>query len=507
MRLGAVVFIAGAATLAVEICASRLLAPYFGNSTVVWANVIGLILVYLSVGYWFGGRLADRTPQPVLLGRIVLVAAVAVAIIPFVARPFLDQTVRELDTVSLGAAVGSFFAAIALFAIPVTFLGMVSPFAIRVALPAVERAGTVAGRLYGLSTIGAILGTFCAAIVAIPFVGTQRTLLGTAVLLALAAGLLLGVRWQVMTLALAALLAIPPGAIKATHGLLYEGESQYQYIDVRERDDGSRVLELNEGVVANSVWYPHSVLTGGEWDMFLVVPPLVPHRVRDVLILGNAGGSTARALAALYPDVRIDGVELDPKVTEVARRYLGLDGILLLHVITADARAYLRSTHKRYDLIAIDTYRQPYIPFQVTTREFFALVRSHLTPGGAVALNVARVPGDRGLLRAIGATVRHELGQAWAWDALRFNTLLFALNAPVTKTQLLRRVGTVPTPLRSLVPLFRRTTVPAGFNGEILSDDRAPVEWLSDRAIVSYVARGGRLENDELPTAPPSSGR
>jgi spermidine synthase len=502
VRLGAVVFIAGAATLGVEICASRLLAPFFGSSTIVWANVIGLILVYLSVGYWFGGRIADRRPQQQLLGQIVLVAAVAIAVLPFVARPFLDATVRELDTASLGAAVGSFVAALALFAVPVTLLGTVSPFAIRLALPAVEQAGTVAGRLYGLSTIGSILGTFASAILAIPFVGTQRTLIGTAVLLALAAGLLLGSRWQLLTLGLAALIAIPPGAIKAAPGLLYEGESQYQYIDVREHADGSRVLELNEGVVANSVWYPRSVLTGGEWDMFLVVPPLVPHPVRSVLVLGNAGGSTARALAALYPGVTIDGVELDPKVTDVARRFFGLSRIPRLHVITADARAYLRSTDKRYDLIAIDTYRQPYIPFQVTTREFFRLVRSHLSPGGAVALNVSRVPSDRGLVDAIAATVRAELGQAWDWDALRFNTLLFAFDAPVTRAELVRRVGGVPAPLQPLVPPFRRQVRATGFGGRALTDDRAPIEWLADRAIVSYVAHGGRLEDDQLPTAP-----
>ncbi len=502
MRLGLTVFIAGAATLSVEICASRLLAPFFGNSTIVWANVIGLILVYLSVGYWFGGRLADRRPQRALLGRIILAAALAVAVVPFVARPFLDATVRELDTASLGAAVGSFIAALALFAVPVTLLGTVSPFAIRLALPTVERAGTVAGRLYSLSTIGSILGTFGSAVVAVPLVGTQRTLIGTAVLLMLAAGLLLGARWQVLTLGVAALLAVPPGAIKSVHGMLYEGESEYQYIDVRERADGSRVLELNEGVVANSLWYPHSVLTGGEWDMFLVVPPLVAHPVRTVLVLGNAGGSTARALAALYPSVEIDGVELDSKVTEVARRFLGLNRIPRLHVITADARAYLRSTDKRYDVIAIDTYRQPYIPFQVTTREFFALVRSRLTPGGAVALNVARVPGDRGLLRAVAATVRAELGQAWIWDALRFNTLLFAFESRVTHAELVRRVGEAPEAVHPLVPLFRRQVAAAGFHGGVLTDDRAPVEWLADRAIVSYVAGGGRLEDDHLPTRP-----
>src|SRR6266571_1387591 len=234
MRLGAVVFVAGAATLAVEISASRLLAPFFGSSTIVWANVIGLILVYLSLGYWLGGRVADRRPQQALLGRIIVVAALAIVVIPFVARPFLDATVNDLNAASAGA----------------------------------------------------VVGTFLSALVAIPLVGTQRTMLGTATLVVLAGATLLGARWQWVTVAVGALLLLPPGAVKAASGLLYEGESQYQYIDVRRQDDGSRVLELNEGVVANSIWYPHSVLTGGEWDMFLLVPPLVPHPVRRVLVLG-----------------------------------------------------------------------------------------------------------------------------------------------------------------------------------------------------------------------------
>ena len=133
-RLSAVVFVSGAGSLAVEICASRLLAPYFGSSTVVWANVIGLILIYLSVGYWVGGRVADRHASPRLLGRLLLIAAAVIAVLPFIARPVLDLAVRGFDQLSTGAVVGSFFATIALFSVPVTLLGMVSPFAIRLAL-------------------------------------------------------------------------------------------------------------------------------------------------------------------------------------------------------------------------------------------------------------------------------------------------------------------------------------------------------------------------------------
>ena len=201
-RLGAVVFTGGIGTLATEIAASRLLAPYFGSSTVVWANIIGLTLLYLSAGYWLGGKWADRRPEPRVLGRIVLAAALFIAATPFIARPVLDLALEGFDAVSVGAVVGSFFAALAIFAVPVTLLGAVSPFAIRLALDDVREAGAVAGRLYALSTVGSILGTFLSAIVTIPLVGTQRTMLGSAALLAVAAALLLGARWQVATIAL-----------------------------------------------------------------------------------------------------------------------------------------------------------------------------------------------------------------------------------------------------------------------------------------------------------------
>ena len=139
----------------------------------------------------------------------------------------------------------------------------------------------------------------------------------------LAAALMLGSRWQILTVGMAALLFIPAETIKATSGLVYETESAYQYIQVLQRPDGSRVLRLNEGIVNHSVWRPDTVLTGGEWDMFLVVPPLLDHPPRRMLVIGNAGGTTARAFGELYPGVEIDGVEIDPKVTEVGRRYFG----------------------------------------------------------------------------------------------------------------------------------------------------------------------------------------
>ncbi|HEY6605919.1 MAG TPA: fused MFS/spermidine synthase, partial [Gaiellaceae bacterium] len=210
-RIDLAVFLVGGATLATEIAASRLLAPYFGSSTVVWANIIGLTLAYLALGYWLGGKLADRHPQPQLLALILLVAAVALVVTPFAGRPILDLTVRGLDAVSVGSVVGSFVAAMALFAVPVTALGAAAPFAVRLALTSVDNAGRVAGRLYAFSTAGSLVGTFLAALVAIPFAGTQRTLVATGVCVAAAATILASPRWVVAPLAAAALLLLPAG--------------------------------------------------------------------------------------------------------------------------------------------------------------------------------------------------------------------------------------------------------------------------------------------------------
>jgi len=502
LALGALVFGAGIGALATEITASRLLAPYFGSSTIVWANLIGIVLAALAVGYWLGGRVADRRPWPSLLGAIVLAAAVCVAAIPFVAKPFLDLTVEGLDDASAGAVIGSFIAVLLLFAPPVVLLGMVSPFAIRLAVTSIESAGAVAGRLYALSTAGSLLGTFLSALVLIPALGTQRTFLVIAALLALSACLLLGARYVVVAAALAALVAVPPGAVKAEAGLLHEETSYHQYIQVVERPDGRRLLSLNEGVAVHSVWRPDSVLTGGVWDAFLALPPLLDRRLERVAILGNAAGTTARALGAYYPEAYLDGVELDPAVSRVGRRYFAMDENPRLTVHDADARPYLRSTNRLYDLIVVDAYRQPYVPFYLATREFFRLAREHLAPGGIVALNVATVPDDQRLVRAVGTTLASEFPQVLAWPALRFNTIVLGLTEPLGADEIERRLGPGPDDLASLRELLARDLRPLEAVGRAWTDDRAPVEWLTDRMIVSYAAEGGRLDEDYLPTRP-----
>jgi spermidine synthase len=501
LPLNVLVFMAGVGSLATEIGASRLLAPYYGSSTVVWANVIGLVLASLAVGYWLGGRIADRRPSPRLLGAIVMAAAAGIAAIPFLAKPFLDVSVQGLDDVSAGAAIGSFFAVLALFAPPVTLLGMVAPFAIRLGVTDLATAGAVAGRFYALSTVGSLLGTFLSALVFIPLVGTQRTLLASAALIAGGAAPLLGARWVVVGVGLGALTLVPPGAVKARAGLLYEHESRYQFVQVVQRGEERR-LYLDEGLVIHSVWRPHTVLTGGEWDMFLAVPALLGRPAERVAILGNAGGTTARAFGVYYPRASIDGVELDPAITAAGRRFLGLGDNPRLHVHTADGRPFLRRTHERYDLVFVDAYRPPYVPFYLATREFFRLVRERLRPGGILALNVATVPSDHRLARAVGGTMAHEFPAVFSWQALLFNQLVVGLTTPLGPAGVARRLARGPERLRMLTRLLAEGLRPVPPSARPWTDDRSPVEWVTDRMIVGWAAKGGTIQDRALPTAP-----
>ena len=352
------VFVVGTGSLGAEIAAVRLLAPYFGASTIVWANTIGIVLVALSVGYWLGGRLADRHPSMQALCLTSLIAAIMLAIVPFAADPLLDVAVDALDEISAGAFLGSLVAVLVLVAVPVLLLGTVSPWAIRLGVRSVEEAGTVAGRLYALSTAGSLVGTLLSALLLIPLVGTRRTFLVFA--LAIATVAVLGLRpvgrWALAPAAIAVLIALPVGTLKAKTEdggrVIHEAETEYQYARVIEYPSGKRTLELNEGQAEHSVCQaecdagpggprePSSVLTGNVWDGHLVdffagrgfaqapggarraAMAVMPRRVA---ILGNAAGTTARAYEEFFPRTRVDGVEIDSELSEIGRRYFDMN--------------------------------------------------------------------------------------------------------------------------------------------------------------------------------------
>jgi spermidine synthase len=491
--LGLLVFVVGSASLGAEIAAARLMAPFFGASTIVWANVIGVVLVSLAVGYWFGGRFADRHPHRRGLCTLVLLAALAVAAIPFVADPFLDVSVGALDDVSAGAFIGSLVAVTVLVAPPLALLGMVSPYAVRLAVERVEESGTVAGRMYAISTIGSLAGTFASALLLIPLVGTRRTFLIFGLACALVAVTGLGRRVALLApAAIVALLLLPVGTIKATGdgAVLEEAETEYQYARVVEEPDGERRLELNEGQAVHSLYRPGSHLTGDYWDELLVLPLAArPEPPRAVAILGNAAGTTARALGHYFPTTSVDAVEIDPELTKLGRRWFDLRNARM-RVHHEDARPYLRRTSSTYDAIMVDVYRQPYIPFYLATREFFELVRKRLNPGGVVIVNVGHPEGQDDLEKVLSATMRQVFPAVMRDASEDTNTQVLAASVAASGARLREAAPRLPGDLRPLARATAARLGPALEGGSVYTDDKAPVEWLIDKSIVDYAAHG-----------------
>jgi spermidine synthase len=487
----AIAFVVGAASLGAEIAAARLLAPWFGTSTIVWANTIATVLVALSAGYWLGGRLADREPTVRGLCRLTLGAAVLLAVVPFVAGPFLRESVRAFDSLSVGGFVGSLAAVLVLIAAPVALLGTISPYAVRLSMRAVDEAGRVTGRLYAISTLGSLVGVFVAALLLIPFAGTRRTFLVFAVALALVAAAGLSRRHLLAPLALLALLAVPVGAVKAEGvRVLWERETPYQYARVVQDPDGERTLELNEGRAVHSQYRPGAWLTGDYWDEMLVLPFAARDRApRSVAVLGNAAGTTARAYGHFFPRAGVDGVEIDGALSRVGRRLFDLRGPRL-HLHTADARPWLRSDRRRYDVIVVDAYRQPYIPFQLTTSEFFALVHRRLAPGGVVLVNVGHPDGAPRLEHVLTATMRTAFSTVLRDPSEATNTVLLGTDAAAGAGRLALAVPRLPRALRPAATGAAARLRRGLPGGEVFTDDRAPVEWLIDASLVRVAADG-----------------
>ena len=388
--LSVLVFVVGTGSLGAEIAAVRLLAPYFGASTIVWANTIGVVLVALSVGYWLGGRLADRHPNMRALCFTSLIAAVMLAIVPFAADPLLNVAVDALDQISAGAFLGSLVAVLVLVAVPVLLLGTVSPWAIRLGVQSVEEAGTVAGRLYALSTAGSLVGTLASALVLIPLVGTRRTFLIFA--LAIAVVSVLGLRpvrrWALAPAAIVVLIALPVGTLKAKTEdggrVIHEAETEYQYARVVEYPSGKRTLELNEGQAEHSrvrgrvrrgPGRPARAVLGADRELL--------GRPAGGLLRGprprRRGGSRSSATRPGRPRARTRSSSRARASTAwrstrscptIGRRYFDMNNPRL-HLYHEDARPFLRRIDARYDVISVDAYRQPYIPFYLTTKEFF----------------------------------------------------------------------------------------------------------------------------------------
>jgi predicted membrane-bound spermidine synthase len=464
------VFISGMTVLGVELSASRLLAPFFGNSLIIWANLIGLILIYLSLGYWLGGRWADRDPRGTTFFQIIAWGAFLVGLIPSVSRPILNWSLQGFATLTAGIMIGSLLGVLILFSVPMILLAMASPFAIRLAVTHVEGSGKIAGSIYALSTLGSILGTFLPVLILIPNIGTRRTfLLFSAVLLIIAIGGLFQnsklkgcLYLLLLVLLIAHSLFWKAGLIKATPNTIFETESRYNYIQV-EKDGDDISLRLNEGIGIHSIYRPNHILVSTIWDYFLLVPyfnppPVTPDKIGGMLLIGSATGTVPKMYTAIFGPLPIDGVEIDPAISKVGRRFFAMNEPNLT-TFNQDGRYFITHTDKCYHVIGVDAYRTPYIPFQLTTQEFFQEIYDHLNVNGITVVNAARSDTDYSLVVALGSTMKSSFSSVFVIDEpcgdLELgNSLVIATKQPAGLTNLVENATYFHN--RALIEVWQR---------------------------------------------------
>ena len=515
-----IAFVSGMTTLAIELSASRLLGSVFGNSNLVWANVIGLMLLYLTAGYFLGGRLADRFPREGLLLKLIMWAAFLSGLIPLIARPIISRAAQAVFGAEAAVALGSFIVILVLFSVPVTLLGTVSPFVIRLAVTDIAFSGRVAGQVYAVSTLGSILGAFLPVLVTIPQIGTTRTFLlfaGILFAIAFAAQLRSNMRAALPYACMPVLLGLLVGTASGSPlrqaapdaRLLYEGESAYNYIQVQEDSAGFRYLYLNEGQGVHSQWHENVVFYGATWDYFLAAPyfneaPYRADRVDSMLLIGLAAGTIPRQHASIYDDIHIDGIELDPQIVEVGARYFDMNANAMpqLTAHIGDGRFLLKQIARDYTVIAVDAYRPPYIPWHLTTFEFFAEVKDHLRDDGVVAINVGRTDTDRRLVDALSQTLLAVFPSVHAIDVPQsFNTILVATLRPTLADNLRANLGypidSVDPILYNILAMAADNLVPLAEGDIVFTDDRAPVEMLVDAIVLDFLL-AGRAEEFRL---------
>jgi spermidine synthase len=559
-----VVLVAGAAVLVLELAAGRLFAPWFGMSLPVWTNVLAVVLGALAAGYALGGRMAARGASLGTAGAVLAAAGLLTGagawFGPALARSLLPSGV-DLEGLSSVLAKGSFLATLVVFGPPMVLLGTVGPLAVHLLAeggapsPAVmpgpgvpAGSGQAAGRVLAVSTLGSIAGTFLTTYALLPELGTRRTIGAAGAALAVCGFALFLVRGgggraraaaAAAAVAALGLAASGPGgefrpAEPGTGRVLADVDSAYQFLQVREVEDArpgeesavARFLTMNEGVLTyHSVLRrpskgETSFLTGGRYyDVYPALPllcPADPGKPLDVLILGSAAGTQARALRHFVGeerDLRVDGVEIDPAVLALGREHFDLPSAPWLRLHAADARAFLEAApaDRKWDLVLVDCYSQEYyVPFHVATEEFFRGVRAHLKPGGVLAFNAFSYRPDALLLRTLVNTAATAFGRAWLLPIPGYSNYVVLASAREADLPLLAfgeaaaRAAKDPSkapaswggfaarPEADAVLRLAAACCAAASPfqpdpaGVVLTDDRAPVERLMDRQIADF---------------------
>ena len=489
-------FFAGMSVMAVELGASRLLAPYFSSSQIVWTIIIGTIMIAMALGNIYGGRSADKNPNPDKLYGRILIAAVWIAAIPVVGKYIiLAISAVVIFTVSTNFLIWAAFAAcMILFVFPLFLLGTVTPSLAKYTVESLDDSGRTVGTLGAFNTIGSIIGTFVPTFISIPAVGTSVTfLIFAAILLALGLVYFISKRSGTAKSGAAAVLIIICWGLGSSNSfafwennLAYEGESVYNYLQVQE-NDRRVILSTNVLFGVQSVLIKNQGLTGMYYDYAMAAPLMTakenPEECR-VLILGMGTGTYATQCTRYFGEMSIEGVEIDEKITELARTYFELPD--RVPVTTYDGRAYLNVIDTTYDVIMVDAYQDITIPFQMSSVEFFTLVRDHLNPEGVMVVNMnMRGSSEGNINQYLADTISQVFGEVYTVDvAGSTNRELFAANDVDLPGNLAAGISAVQDEaLQTMLDrVYRNLTVYQAGN-HIMTDDKAPVELLGMQVI------------------------
>ena len=489
-------FFAGVAVMAVELGASRLLAPYFSSSQIVWTIIIGTIMIAMALGNIYGGKSADKDPNPDRLYRRLLVSAVWIAAIPAVGKYIILGISGVLIlTVSTNFLIlAAFFACMAIFVFPLFLLGTVTPSLVKYTMGSLDESGKTVGVLGACNTIGSIIGTFLPTFVTIPAVGTSITfLIFSGILLLL--GLLYfinrktGKRACIVSAALFVLcsLAGHSGSFAFWEkNLLYEGESVYNYLQVKETER-SVILSTNVLFGVQSIKMKEEGLTGMYYDYALAAPLMagVMEKERaEILILGMGTGTYASQCRTYFDNMTVEGVEIDEKITALAGKYFDLSEEV--RVTTYDGRAYLQAVDRKYDVIMVDAYQDITIPFQMSSVEFFTLVKEHLKEDGVLVVNMnMKSDGEDGINVYLADTITSVFSHVYTVDVRgSTNRELFASENAGMLTLLSENKRMLrQEELAAMMGRVEDDLVRYESTGRLLTDDKAPVEVLGMRVI------------------------
>ena len=491
-------FFAGVSVMAVELGASRLMAPYFSSSQIVWTVIIGVIMIAMAIGNLWGGKLADKTNSPDRLYGRILITAIWIALIPFAGRWLIAGVSLLLATfVTKNFLVWAALAAcLVIFAFPCVLLGTVTPSLTKFTVDNLDDTGKTVGRLNALNTIGSIIGTFVPTFITIPAVGTAATfLIFAGVLAAIGIVYFAFARKRMIKGIVAAVVIVGLCFTLPTYSFAFwesditlEDESIYNYLQVKDNDKRT-VLSTNVLFGVQSIQRKDAELTGMYYDYALAAPCMAgmdgsENDGRSVMILGMGSGTYASYCVRYFPGVKVQGAEIDEKIADIATEYFGLPGSV--EVAVEDGRAYLTASQEQFDVIMVDAYQDITIPFQLSSVEFFTEVQRHLKPGGVMVVNLNMTSAQDGSINQyLCDTMASVFAHTYTVNVpANTNTVVFCTDSDgLRRTFDENRARLSNAKYADMMAKVAQSLQEYTGGDCILTDDKAPVELLGMRVL------------------------